>query len=77
MNSCGYLLEIMQRSLPTGRLSTLGACAIHAVWMYFPDAVPHVVVTDNRMGISNWRNSFRLFQASLMSCSTAKHVSID
>ena len=77
MYSCGYLLAIMQRSLPTGSLSTLGPCAVHAIWMYFTDAIPHAVVTDNRMSTSNWRNSFRLFQATLMTCRTAKHVSVD
>ena len=67
----------MQCSLPTGSLSTLGPCAVHAIWIYFTDAVPHAVVTENRMGISNWQNLFRLFQATLMSCRTAKHVSVD
>ena len=39
--------------------------------------VPQVVVTDNRLGINSCHAISRLYQATLMSCGTAKHVSVD
>ena len=37
--------------------------------------VPQAVVTDNHLGINSCRAISRLYQAILMSCGTAKHVS--
>ena len=39
--------------------------------------VPQAVVTDNRLGINGCHAISRLYQATLMSCGTAKHVSVD
>ena len=37
--------------------------------------VPQAVLTDNRFGINSCHAISRLYQATLMSCGTAKHVS--
>ena len=39
--------------------------------------VPQAVVTDNHLGINSCHAISRLYQATLMSCGTAKHVSVD
>ena len=39
--------------------------------------VPQAVVTDNRLGINSSHAVSRLYQATLMSCGTAEHVSVD
>ena len=39
--------------------------------------VPQAVVTDNRLGINGCHAISRLYQAALMGCGTAKHVSVD
>ena len=39
--------------------------------------VAQAVVTDNRLGINGWHVISRLYQATLMSRGTAKHVSVD
>ena len=35
--------------------------------------VPQAVVTDNRLGVNSYHAISRLYQATLMSCGTAKH----
>ena len=39
--------------------------------------IPQAVVTDNHLGINSCHTISRLYQATLMSCGTAKHVSVD
>ena len=39
--------------------------------------VPQAVVTDYRLSINSCHAISRLYQATLMSCGTAKHVSVD
>ena len=39
--------------------------------------VPQAVVTDNRLGINGCHAISRLYQATLMSCGTVKHVCVD
>ena len=39
--------------------------------------VPQAGFTDNHLGINSCHAISRLYQATLMSCGTAKHVSVD
>ena len=39
--------------------------------------VPQAVVTDNHLGVNSCHAISRLYQATLISCGTAKHVSVD
>ena len=45
--------------------------------MHMTAIAPRAVVTDNRLGINSCHAISRLYQATLISCGTAKHVSVD
>ena len=78
VNWCGCPLAILQT--PT---------TLVVVWALWPHTglrtldvrmtaiVPQAVVTDNRLGMKGCHTVSRLYQATLMSCGTAKHVSVD
>ena len=50
--------------------------ALRSLDMRMTAIVPQAVVTDNRLGINSCHAISRLYRATLMSCATAKHVSI-
>ena len=50
---------------------------MHSLDVRMTAIVPQAVVTDNRLGIDSCHAISRLYQATLMSCGTAKHVSVD
>ena len=62
---------------PCGSLSTLTPYRFTLSGCAHDSVVPQAVVTDNRLGINGCHAISRLYQATLMSCGTVKHVSVD
>ena len=62
---------------PCGSLSALAHIALRTQNVRMTAIVPQAIVTDSRLGINGCHAISRLYQATLMSCETAKHVSVD
>ena len=65
---------IMQSTLPLWCFEHSFPISLYTLWTAI---VPGAVVTDNCLRINSCHGISRLYQATLMSCGTAKHVSVD